>query len=126
VARWPGAGGPGAGRGPGRAGGECTRLGRQAPPMFEPDAESMPPERLAGLQQERLRGLIDRLLAAGGVQAARLTQAGVTSGADVTFDDLDRLPMTGKYDLWDGYPFGMLAVDLPDGVTPPGSSCPGG
>ncbi len=97
-----------------------------APPMFEPDAESMPPERLAGLQQERLRGLIDRLLAAGGVQAARLSQAGVTSGADVTFGDLDRLPMTGKSDFWDGYPFGMLAVDLPDVVTLHGSSGTGG
>src|SRR5262245_56992125 len=81
---------------------ECTMTEQQAPPMFEPGAESMPPEQLAGLQQERLRGLIDRLLAAGGVQAARLSQAGVTSGADVTFDDLDRLPMTGKSDLWDG------------------------
>jgi phenylacetate-coenzyme A ligase PaaK-like adenylate-forming protein len=98
----------------------------QAPPMFEPDAESMPPERLAGLQQERLRGLIDRLLAAGGVQAARLTQAGVTSGADVTFEDLDRLPMTGKPDLWDGYPYGMLAVELPDVVALHGSSGTGG
>src|SRR5215472_8408522 len=85
---------------------------QQAPPMFEPDAESMPPERLAGLQQERLRRLIDRLLAAGGVQAARLAQAGVTSGADVAFGDLDRLPMTGKSDLWAGYPFGMCARAL--------------
>ena len=33
-------------------------------PMFEPEAESMPAEQRAGLQQERLRGLIDRLLAA--------------------------------------------------------------
>jgi phenylacetate-coenzyme A ligase PaaK-like adenylate-forming protein len=98
----------------------------QAPPMFEPDAESMPPERLAVLQQERLRGMIDRLLAAGGVQAARLAQAGVTSGADVTFEDLDRLPMTSKSDLWDGYPFGMLAVDLADVVTLHGSSGTGG
>ena len=44
--------------------------------MFEPDAESMPAEQLAGLQADRLRGLIDRLLAADGVQAARLREAG--------------------------------------------------
>ncbi|HEX4660745.1 MAG TPA: phenylacetate--CoA ligase [Streptosporangiaceae bacterium] len=99
---------------------------QQAPPMFEPDAESMRPEQLADLQQERLRGLVDRLLAAGGVQAGRLGDAGVTSGADVTFGDLNRLPMTGKADLWGGYPFGMLAVPLSEVVTLHGSSGTGG
>jgi len=94
--------------------------------MFEPDAESMPPERLADLQQERLRGLIDRLLGAGGVQAARLRDAGVSHGADVTFGEISRLPMTVKADLWDGYPFGMLAVPLADVVTLHGSSGTGG
>jgi len=98
----------------------------QAAPMFEPDAESMPPERLADLQQERLRGLIDRLLGAGGVQAARLRDAGVSHGADVTFGEISRLPMTVKADLWDGYPFGMLAVPLADVVTLHGSSGTGG
>ncbi len=49
--------------------------------MFEPDAESMPAEQLAGLQEERLRGLVDRLLAADGVQAERLRSAGVTRAA---------------------------------------------
>ncbi len=73
-----------------------------AVPMFEPDAESMPPDKLADLQQERLRGLIDRLLAARGVQAERLRAAGVTSGADVALGDLPRLPMTGKDDMWHG------------------------
>jgi phenylacetate-coenzyme A ligase PaaK-like adenylate-forming protein len=98
----------------------------QAPPMFEPGAESMPREQLADLQAERLRGLIDRLLAVGGVQAGRLREAGVTSGADVTFKDLSRLPTTGKADLWDGYPFGMFAVPLADVVTVHGSSGTGG
>jgi phenylacetate-coenzyme A ligase PaaK-like adenylate-forming protein len=97
-----------------------------AVPMFEPDAESMPPEQLAGLQQERLRGLIDRLLAADGVQAERLRKAGVTGGADVALRDLWRLPMTRKADLWDGYPFGMFAVPLADVVTVHGSSGTGG
>jgi phenylacetate-coenzyme A ligase PaaK-like adenylate-forming protein len=97
-----------------------------AVPMFEPDAESMPRERLAGLQQERLRGLIGRLLAAGGVQAGRLKEAGVASGDDVTIADLPRLPMTGKDDLWHGYPFGMFAVKPDDVVALHGSSGTGG
>jgi hypothetical protein len=36
------------------------------PPMFEPEAEAMAPAERAALQQRRLAGLIDRLLAAGG------------------------------------------------------------
>ena len=98
----------------------------RAAPMFEPDAESMPPEQLAGLQEDRLRGLIDRLLAADGVQAARLREAGVARGAEVALADLPRLPMTAKDDMWRGYPLGMFAVPLSDVVTLHGSSGTGG
>ena len=96
------------------------------PPMFEPEAESMPAEQRAGLQQERLRSLVDRLLAAKGVQAERLSQAGVTTGADVGLGDLPRLPFTGKDDLWRGYPFGMFAVPQSEVVALHGSSGTGG
>jgi phenylacetate-coenzyme A ligase PaaK-like adenylate-forming protein len=98
----------------------------QLPPMFEPDAESMPAKQLALLQEDRLRGLINRLLAADGVQAARLKEAGVTGGADVTLGDLPRLPVTVKHDLWQGYPFGMFAVPLAEVVALHGSSGTGG
>ncbi|HEX3925127.1 MAG TPA: phenylacetate--CoA ligase [Streptosporangiaceae bacterium] len=94
--------------------------------MFEPDAESMPAEQLADLQQLRLRGLIDRLLAADGVQAGRLREAGVAAGADITLADLPGLPMTRKEDMWHGYPFGMFAVQPEDVVTLHGSSGTGG
>ena len=47
--------------------------------MFEPDAEAMPAEQRAGLQESRLRALVDRLLARDGVQAERLRAAGVTA-----------------------------------------------
>ena len=80
------------------------------PDMFEPDAEAMPAEQLAALQTQRLRVLIDRLLAAGGVQAGRLAEAGVTGGGEVSLEDLAKLPTTDKQDLWDTYPFGLLAV----------------
>jgi len=96
------------------------------PPMFEPDAESMPAEQRRVLQGGRLRGLIDRLLAAGGLQAGRLAEAGVTSGADVTLEGLAGLPTTAKQDLWDGYPFGLLAVPREQVVAVHGSSGTGG
>jgi phenylacetate-CoA ligase len=98
----------------------------QVAPMFEPDAESMPAGQLADLQQHRLRGLIDRLLAADGVQAGRLRDAGVSSGAGITLADLARLPLVQKEDMWRAYPFKMLAVPLEQVVTLHGSSGTGG
>jgi phenylacetate-coenzyme A ligase PaaK-like adenylate-forming protein len=97
-----------------------------AAPMFEPDAETMPAEPLAALQAERLQGLVSRLLAAGGVQGQRLKDAGISAGADVTLADLPRLPVTTKRDLWDSYPFGLLAVDRSQVVAVHGSSGTGG
>jgi phenylacetate-coenzyme A ligase PaaK-like adenylate-forming protein len=85
-------------------------------------AETMSRDERAGLQENRLRGLVDRLIAAGGVQAERLRSAGVTGAEDVALGDLARLPMTTKQDLWDSYPHGMLAVPLHDVVVVHGSS----
>jgi phenylacetate-coenzyme A ligase PaaK-like adenylate-forming protein len=73
-------------------------------------AETMSRDKLAATQEKRLRGLVDRLIAAGGVQGGRLRDAGITGGADITLGDLPRLPLTTKQDLWDSYPHGMLAV----------------
>jgi phenylacetate-CoA ligase len=84
--------------------------------------ETMSRDERAALQQARLRGLVDRLVAAGGVQGERLRAAGVTGGADVGLDDLPKLPFTTKQDLWDSYPGGMLAVPMRDVVAVHGSS----
>jgi phenylacetate-CoA ligase len=86
----------------------------------------MPAPELHRLQDERLRSLVDRLLAAGGLQADRLRAAGVTDGSGLTTADLPRLPATSKQDLWDGYPFGMLAVRKEQVVAVHGSSGTGG
>jgi len=98
----------------------------ELPAMFEPDAESMSAEQLSGLQLERLRALIDRLLGLDGLQGARLKEAGVTAGSDVNFATLSRLPTTDKRDLWDHYPFGLLAVPREEVVAVHGSSGTGG
>jgi phenylacetate-CoA ligase len=94
--------------------------------MFEPGAEAMPAEELASLQEQRLRGLVSRLLAAGGLQAERLRAAGVTAPDGVTLADLPRLPMVAKADLWAAYPFGMIALPAEDLVAVHGSSGTGG
>ena len=73
-----------------------------------------------------MRGLVDRLLAAGGLQARRLVDAGVRAGTDVSLDDIHRLPTVTKRDLWDHYPEGLRAVPVEDVVCVPGSSGTGG
>ena len=94
--------------------------------IFDRAAESMLPAERAVVQAGRLRRLVSRLLAAGGVQAARLREAGVQDAADLTLGELARLPFTQKRDLWDAYPFGMLAVPRGDVVVVHGSSGTGG
>jgi phenylacetate-coenzyme A ligase PaaK-like adenylate-forming protein len=96
------------------------------PAMFEPDAESMPEEQLTGLQLDRLRALIDRLLGLDGLQGSRLRQAGVAAGAEVNLATLHRLPAITKQDLWDNYPFGLLATSRQKVVAVHGSSGTGG
>jgi phenylacetate-coenzyme A ligase PaaK-like adenylate-forming protein len=94
--------------------------------MFEPDLEAMPAEALAGLQLDRLRALVDKLIMLGGLQGTRLKEAGVEAGADVNFSTMGRLPTTTKQDLWNEYPFGMLAVPREEVVAVHGSSGTGG
>jgi phenylacetate-coenzyme A ligase PaaK-like adenylate-forming protein len=94
--------------------------------MFEPEAESMPAEQRAELQQDRLRGLVDRLLAADGTLGGRLRSVGVDRGKDIGLDDLPRLPLAEKKDLWAAYPFGLLGVDQTEVVVFHGSSGTGG
>ena len=90
--------------------------------MFDPRAEAMSLDERAALQRHRLWGLVDRLLAAGGLQGRRLKDAGVAGGADVTLAGLRDLPFTTKQDLWDTYPFGMLAVPQDQVAAVHGSS----
>ncbi|GIH19971.1 phenylacetate--CoA ligase family protein [Rugosimonospora africana] len=89
--------------------------------IFDP-AETMSVDERGALQTRRLRALVDRLLADGGRQAGLLREAGVERGGELTLDDLPGLPTVSKPDLWDAYPFGMLAVPLEDCVTVHGSS----
>jgi phenylacetate-coenzyme A ligase PaaK-like adenylate-forming protein len=94
--------------------------------VFDPVAEGMSADERAAVQRRRLRDLVGRLLAVGGVQGERLRKAGVESGAEVTLDDLAELPTTSKQDLWEHYPFGMLAVPREHVVAMHGSSGTGG
>jgi len=97
-----------------------------AVPLADPDAEGIDPERRRVVQERRLRSLVDRLLAADGLQAGRLRDVGISAGAGVGLDDLARLPMVTKQDLWEHYPTGLRAVDEDQIVCIHGSSGTGG
>ena len=97
-----------------------------AVPLTDPDTEGIDPERRRVVQERRLRALVDRLLAADGLQAGRLRDAGISAGAGVELDDLPRLPMVTKQDLWEHYPTGLKAVDDDQIVCIHGSSGTGG
>jgi phenylacetate-CoA ligase len=79
--------------------------------LWNAEAETMPRERLAALQLERLRATLDRQLSCVPPLRERLQAAGLTSGSDLrSLDDLPRLPFTRKADLREHYPFGLFAV----------------
>ncbi|MHA6798636.1 phenylacetate--CoA ligase family protein [Bounagaea algeriensis] len=99
-----------------------TATQRVSPPLVAPEVEGADPERRRTNQQRRLRRLIDRLLHADGVQGRRLREAGVSAGADVTIDDLPRLPFTGKQDFAEHYPFGLRTAEEDEVVCVHGSS----
>ena len=94
--------------------------------MFDRAAETMSRDERGALQTERLRSLVDRLVAVDGLQGKRLREAGVDAAADLTLEDLARLPFATKQDLWDNYPLGLLAVPPEDVVAVHGSSGTGG
>jgi phenylacetate-CoA ligase len=89
-------------------------------------AETMSVDERTAVQTERLRALVDRLLAAEGLLGRRLRAAGVDSAAGLTLADLPRLPQTTKTDLWEHYPLGMLAVPTEQVACVHGSSGTGG
>ncbi|MBP2476648.1 phenylacetate-CoA ligase [Crossiella equi] len=96
------------------------------PLLTDPAAEGMPIEARRVVQERRLRGLVGRLLGAGGVQARRLRDCGIHSGRDVRLDQLHLLPTLAKRDIWDHYPFGLRVADEQDVVCVHGSSGTGG
>jgi phenylacetate-CoA ligase len=78
--------------------------------IYEPEAESLPRERLRSLQTDRLRSLI--AYAKERVPLYRERLGGVEPQALASLDDLRQLPFTRKDDLRDSYPFGLFAVPL--------------
>jgi phenylacetate-CoA ligase len=95
-------------------------------PIWDQRAETMSGDERAALQSGRLGALLERLTAGSPFSQRRLADAGIDPGAAVTVEDLPALPFTTKADLWDHYPWGMLAVPREQVVRVHGSSGTGG
>jgi len=80
--------------------------------IFEPELETMPREKLAALQLERLQQLVTYVRERVELYRDRLD--GIPEIRSL--EDLRRLPFTRKADLRDTYPFGLIAVPLEDCV----------
>ncbi len=80
-----------------------------AAPFFDREIETMPRERLAALQLERLRRTLRHARERVPVHRQRLAECGVEPDDVRTLDDVRALPFTHKSDLRDHYPFGMFA-----------------
>ena len=95
-------------------------------PIWDQRAETMSDDERAALQTQRLGALLRRLADASPFYKRRLADAGVDAEARVTLDDLAALPFTTKADLWDHYPWGLLAVPREQVLRVHGSSGTGG
>jgi phenylacetate-coenzyme A ligase PaaK-like adenylate-forming protein len=95
-------------------------------PIWDQRAETMSDDERAALQSQRLGALVGRLAGASPFSKRRLADAGVDAETPVTLDDLPALPFTTKADLWDHYPWGLLAVPRAQVVRVHGSSGTGG
>jgi phenylacetate-coenzyme A ligase PaaK-like adenylate-forming protein len=94
--------------------------------MWDERAEAMSADERAALQAGRLDDLLGRLVRLSPFYQDRLGGAGVEPGAPVGLDGLGSLPFTTKPDLWEHYPFGLLAVPREQVVRVHGSSGTGG
>jgi phenylacetate-coenzyme A ligase PaaK-like adenylate-forming protein len=94
--------------------------------MWDPQAERMSADERADLQARRLDELLGRLAEGSPLYRERLAGVGAGPGARVGLDGLADLPFTTKQDLWDNYPWGLLAVPREQVLRVHGSSGTGG
>lgn len=88
----------------------------------EMSVERLPASELRQLQERRLRSLVERLKSSGPRHYWRRKLAQVQVEQVRGLEDIPRLPFTGKAEMRDNFPFGMLAVPREDTVRVHASS----
>lgn len=82
--------------------------------MFEPEFEKMKPEKLAKLQDERLRKMIRYAYENVPFYKKKFKDVGISPDDVKSTEDMHKVPFTVKDDLRDHYPYGILAVPRED------------
>ena len=77
--------------------------------IWNPPVETMDRASMAELQLSRLQQVVQRVWERVPFMRQRLEQRGVRPEHVRSLEDLRLLPFTTKQDLWDNYPFGLLA-----------------
>jgi phenylacetate-CoA ligase len=78
--------------------------------MFEPELECMPRDRLAALQTERLKRVLQAAYENVSHYRSKFDKHGVRPSDLQDVSDIAKFPFTLKSDLRDNYPFNMFAV----------------
>ena len=82
--------------------------------IFQPEFEKMPRNKLAEVQEERLRKIVTYCYEKVPIYRSKFKDAGIIPDDIRTLDDLEKVPFTEKEDLRKAYPYGMLAAELSD------------
>jgi phenylacetate-CoA ligase len=90
--------------------------------IWNPQAETMPREKLRELQSDRLRSVIRIACAKVPFYADHLKAHGLRTTDIKDLEDLPKIPFTKKADLQAGYPYRMFAVPMRDVVRVHSSS----
>jgi len=80
--------------------------------IYQPEYEKMPRQKLAKLQEERLKKIVKYCYDKIPIYKRKFKDAGVAPDDVKTLDDLGKVPFTTKDDLRQAYPYEMLAVDI--------------
>ena len=78
--------------------------------IFQPEFETMPPDRLRALQSQRFVELVHYMYQNQPFYKSQWDAHGIDIRAVRSIEDIVRFPFTEKSDLRDQYPFGLLAV----------------
>lgn len=79
---------------------------------YDPEHETMPREKLAQLQLERLQNTVKKVYRSVPFYRNALKARGIEPGDIKSLDDLKGLPFTYKQDLRDHYPYGLFAAPM--------------
>lgn len=85
---------------------------RQTPMIWNREAETMPRPDLQKLQLQRLQQTVELCYSKVPFYKKSMDERGMKPVDVKSLQDLCRLPFTGKQDLRDNYPFGLLTVPL--------------